>query len=81
MVAREVEVLLMVGGIDVDRGMEAKLVNIKENYMGKRDGKSDRKVTVEVLKEKEKEIMAMGINKPEAKIRFRVLQFQKVLYI
>ena len=41
-------------------------------------GKSDRVVTVEGLKEKEKEIMAMSpqqediINEPEPKVRFRV---------
>ena len=78
--AGEMEILLMVGGLDVDRGVEAKLVNIKEDNIGGGDGpvKSDRIVTVEVLKEMEKGIIAMGpqqenINKPEPKFRFRVI--------
>ena len=49
--------------------------------MGRGDGpgKSDRVVTTEALKEKEKGIMTMSpqqkdiINKPEPKVRFRVL--------
>ena len=48
-------------GLDVDRIVEAQSVNIKEGEMGGGDGpgKSDRVATVEVLKEKEKGIMAM----------------------
>ena len=48
--------------------------------MGREDGpsKSDRVVSIEALKEKEKGIMTMSlqqediINKPEPKVRFRV---------
>ena len=47
--------------------------------MGRGDGpgKSDRVMTIEALKEKEKGIMTMSpqqedINKPEPKVRFRV---------
>ena len=72
------------GGFDVDRGAERRLVNkdvnIQEGDMERRDGpgKSDRVVTIEALKEEEKEIMTMSpqqediINKPEPKVRFRV---------
>ena len=78
-----VEVLLVVGGFDVDGGAEARLVNkdvnIKEGDMGRGDGpsKSDRVASIEALKEK-KEIMTMSpqkediINKSEPKVRFRV---------
>ena len=59
----KVEVLLVVGGFDVDRGVEARLVNkdvsIQEGDIGRGDGpgKSDRVATIEVLKEEEKGIM------------------------
>jgi len=58
-----VEVLLVVGGFDVDGCAEVRLVNkdvnIQEGDMGKGDGqgKSDRVATIEVLKEEEKGIM------------------------
>ena len=54
MTAAEVEVLAVVVGLDVNRGAEAKIVNIKENDMGGGDssGKLDRRVTVEALKGK-----------------------------
>ena len=56
-------------------------VNIKEGDTGRGDcpGKVDRVVTIEALKEEEKGIMTMSpqqediINKPEPKVRFRVL--------
>ena len=60
MAAGKVEVLVVVGGFDVDRGAEARLinkdVNIKEGDMGRGDGpgKLDRVTTIEALKEKEK---------------------------
>ena len=54
MAAERVEVLLVVSGLDVDRSVEAKFVNIREGNMGEGDGpgKSDRVATVEVLKER-----------------------------
>ena len=58
MAAGKVEVLLVVGGFDVDGGVEDKHVNkdvnIKEGDMGRGDsrGKSDRETTIEALKEK-----------------------------
>jgi len=84
MAAGKVEVLLVVGGFDVDGGAEVRLVNkdvnIQEGDMGRGDGpgKSDRIATIEALKEEEKGIMTMSpqqediINKPEPKVRFRV---------
>ena len=66
--AGKVEVLLMISGLDLGISEEAKLIklfaNIKEGDMGGRDGpgKSDRVVTIEVLKEKEKRIMAIVHN-------------------
>ena len=54
MVAGKVEVLLVVSGLDVNRSVEAKLVNIKDGDMGGGDcsGEPDKVGTVEVLKEK-----------------------------
>ena len=58
--------LLVVSGLDVDGSAEVKLVNMyvnmKECDMGRGDGpgKPHRVVTVEVFKEKEKEIIAMS---------------------
>ena len=81
MAAGKVEVLLMVGGFDVDGCAEVRLVNkdvnIQEGDMWRGDGpsKSDRVATVEALKQKEKGIMTMSpqqkdiINKPEPKIK------------
>ena len=63
MAAGKVEVLQVVGGFDVDRGAEARLVNkdvnIQEGNMGWGDGpsESDRVTTIEALKEKEKGII------------------------
>ena len=53
--AGKVEVLLVFIGLDMDRSVEAKLVNIKKGDMGEGDGpgKSDRIETVEALEEKE----------------------------
>ena len=68
----------------MDGGAEARLVNKGINFhegdMGRGDGpsKSDRIVSIEALKEKEKGIMTMSpqqediINKPEPKVRFSV---------
>ena len=47
-------------------------------------GKSDRVVTIEALKEKEKGIMTMSpqqkdVNTPEPKVKFRVFWVQEVL--
>ena len=59
------EVLLIVSGLNVNRSAEAKFVNmyvnIKEGDMEGGDGpsKSDRAPAVEALKEKEKEITAI----------------------
>ena len=76
MAAGKVEVLLVVGGFDVDGCAEVRLVNkdvnIQEGDMGRGDGpgKSDRIATIEALKEEEKGIMTMSpqqediINKP-----------------
>ena len=73
------------GGFDVDRYAEVRLVNkdvnIQEGDMGRGDGpgKSDRVATIEALREEVKGIMTMSpqqediINKPEPKVRFRVL--------
>ena len=84
MPAGKVELLLVVGGFDMDGGAEATLVNkdvnIQEGDMGRGDGpgKSERVATIEALKEEEKRIMTMSpqqediINKPEPKVRFRV---------
>ena len=83
MAAGKVEVLLVVCGFDVDGGADARLVNIDDNIkkgdMGGGDGpsKSDRVVTIETLKQKEKGIMSMSpqqedVNNPEPKVRFRV---------
>ena len=84
MAARKVEVLLVVGGFDVNGDAEVRLVNkdvnIQEGDMERGDGpsKSDRVASIEALKEKEKGIMTMSpqqediINKPESKVRFRV---------
>ena len=83
MAAGKVEVLLVVGGFDVDGCAEVRLVNkdvnIQEGDMGRGDGpgKLDRIATIEALKEEEKGIMTMSpqqedINKPEPKVRFRV---------
>ena len=49
-------------GLDVDRSVEVKLVNIKEDDMGGKDGpgESDRVATFEELKEKEMEIKVMS---------------------
>ena len=80
MTAGKVEVLLVVGGFDVDGGAEIKLVkdvNIQEGDMERGDGpgKSDRIATIEALKEEEKGIMNTSpqqediINKPEPKVR------------
>ena len=90
MAAGKVEVLLVVGEFDVDKGAEARLINkddnIQEGDMGRGDGpsKSDRVVSTEALKEKEKGMMTMSpqqevINKCELKVRFRVFCVQKVL--
>ena len=55
------------GGGDGEKRPEAKLVNmylkIKEGDMGREygPGKLDRMVTIEMLKEKKKEIIAMGL--------------------
>ena len=59
----ELEVLLMVSGLDVDRGAEARFVNIKESDLrgGDGPGKSDWIATVKALKKMEKGIMAMGL--------------------
>ena len=77
MTAGKVEVLLVVSGFEVDRGVKTllvnKYVNIKESDMRGGDGssKSDRVVTVEAFKEKEKGIVTMSpqqedvINKPD----------------
>ena len=87
MAAEDVDELLVIGGLDVDRDVEAKLVNIEEGDMRRSNDpdKANRIMTVEAVKEKEKEIMAMtpqqeDINKPELNIRFRIFPFQKVLH-
>ena len=60
MAAGKVEALLVVGGFDVNGGVEAILVNkdvnIKEGDKGRGDGpgKSDTVAAIEALKEKEK---------------------------
>jgi hypothetical protein len=84
MAAGKVEVLLVVGGFDVDGNAETRLVNkdvnIQEGDMGMGDGpdKSDRVATIEAFKEQKKGIMTMSPqqedinNKPEPKVRFRV---------
>ena len=66
MAAGKVEVLLVVGGFDVDRGPDVRLVNkdvnIQEGDMGRGDGqgKSDRVATIGALKEEEKGVMTMS---------------------
>ena len=66
MAAGKVEVLLVVGGFDVDGGAEVRLVNkdvsIQEGDMGRGDGPSklDRIATIEALEEEEKGIMTMS---------------------
>ena len=71
MAAGKVEVLLVVGGFDVDGCAEVRLVNkdvnIQEGDMGRGDGpgKLDRVVTIEVLKEEEKGIMTMSPQQEE----------------
>ena len=66
MTAGEMEILLMVGVLDVNRSAEALLVNMYFNIKvgdmrgGDGSGKSDRIMTIEVLKEKEKGIMTMS---------------------
>ena len=68
MSAGEVEVLLVVSGLDVDRSAKALLDNMyvsnNKGDMGREDGpgKLDRVATVEVFEEKEKGIMAMRGN-------------------
>ena len=66
MAAGKVEVLLVFGEFDVDRGAEATLinkdVNIQEGDMERGDGpsKSDRAASIEALKENEKGIKIMS---------------------
>ena len=89
--AKEVKVLLVVSGFDVDGSAEARLVNknvnIKEGDMGRRYGPStlNRVATIEALKEKEKGIMTLSpqqedVNKPKPKVRLRVFWVQEVLF-
>ena len=84
MAAGKMEVLLVVGGFDVDGCAGVRLVNndvnIQEGDMGRGDGpgKSDRVMTIESLVEMEKLIMTISsqlediINKPVPKVRFIV---------